>query len=234
MQDQDQCLQSCCTLYFALRLRGLDHMPQPHQTPRAFPSALPSYHPQHPLERLCHQCRGPRTGWSSQHWSHTVKIPAPGWACDPDGGTSPSQDLHVWRTVNWLSRQRGTKEKIQGLPQEFTQVLQHRPPSVDNYHCRAGRLAPHSPHSCKKLWNHTPLSPQRKTSAEKYQSCCCLREPKPWSEPQMLLLHSNLPVPDWPRQPWAGLQWTWTLFLLKRFVNVITRMHTSKNILKLL
>ena len=45
MQDQDQCLQSCCAHYFGLRLRGLDHILPPHQTPIAFPSALPLHHP---------------------------------------------------------------------------------------------------------------------------------------------------------------------------------------------
>ena len=156
----------------------------------------------HPLERLCHQCRGPRTGWSSQHWSHAIEMPAPvGWACDPDGGTTPSQDHRVWRTVSWPSRQRDTKEKIQELPQEVTQVQQHRPPSADNYRCRAGRLAPHTPHSCQKLWNHTLWSPQRKTSAEKNQGCWCPRDPKPWSDLQMPSLPPYLPVPDWPRQP---------------------------------
>ena len=71
-----------------------------------------------------------------------------GWACFQSGRPSPSKDRHVQRTFHWPSWERGSKESIQGQPEEVTLYLQHRPQAVVWPCCSPCGLAPHNPSSC--------------------------------------------------------------------------------------
>ena len=106
-----------CSHHPAVQLRIVGHLHTiSPATPWAILSALPSHHPQHPLERLCPQHRSPWPGGHQQHQSHAPQVTTMlGWTCSQDGGWQPVEDGALWRADHWLPHQRGTKEKVQGL-----------------------------------------------------------------------------------------------------------------------
>ena len=90
------------------------HLSSPPPSHRALPSALPTYHPKHPLEWFRHQHRGPSSGYVYQHWSHARQNTASlDRTCLRDRKPSPIKDHDIWRTSHWPSWQRDTSEKIQ-------------------------------------------------------------------------------------------------------------------------
>ena len=58
-EHQDQRLQGCHTYHPLRWFRVVGHLQQPPTTPLSLPSVLPPHHPEHPLEQLHYQRRGP-------------------------------------------------------------------------------------------------------------------------------------------------------------------------------
>ena len=184
------------------------YLPLPASAPRAFPSALSPYHPQHSLEWIRHQRRGSRTGETDQYWSHAAEVTATlGRTRLQDGRPSLAQDCSVWRTLLWPSQHRGSEEAVQRHSQKGSWCLRHWPSPVDDTRCRPWHMASNHPPG-RVLCRRKPHGQPQGETAQEEDTCGFGFNPRP--DLHLQPLQPDMFLPHRLYQPRACLQATWT------------------------
>ena len=136
-----------------------------------------------------------------------------GWSCFQNGRPLPPKDRQVWQTFHWPSWERGSKEAIEGQPEEVTHHLQHGPQAVVWPCCWPCGLVPHNLPSCCPVQSGQEKFTQREETEEE-GPCYLHHHTRHFFSLQTLI--AALSLPHRSGQPQAtSLQSTstWTNFL---------------------